>query len=71
MAVAMAMAMATSYCIRNSIYSILQTRVDMTGCDYDCGHGYLIFYTSQFIVNSSGHGNGCDYGSGNDYGNGY
>ena len=43
----------------------------MTGCGYDCGHAYLKFYTSQFIVNSSGHGNGYDYGSGNDYGNGY
>ena len=41
----------------------------MTGCGYDCGHAYLVFYTSQFIVNSSGHGH--DYGSGNDYGNGY
>ena len=26
----------------------------MTGCGYDCGHAYLIFYTSQFIENSSG-----------------
>ena len=40
----------------------------MTGCGYDNGHGYLIFYTSQSIV---GHDNGYDYGSGNDYGNGY
>ena len=47
------------------------TLVDMIGCGYDCGHAYLIFYTSQFIANSSGHGNGYDYGSGNDYGNGY